>query len=64
MGYLKPVQEYKADYYIKNYEKYRERNRLYREKQKAIKAGTYVEPVKPTEPIVEPKKPKQIIVFF
>ena len=61
MGYLKPVQEYKADYYVKNLEKYRERNRLYREKQKAIKAGTYVEPVV----IIEERiKVKKIVVNF
>ena len=64
MGYYIPEKEYKADYYLKNIEIYRERNKLYREKQKAIKAGTYVEPVKPIEPVVEIKKPKQIMVFF
>jgi len=40
------VKEYKASYYIKNHDKYTARNKLYREKQKAIKAGTYVEPEK------------------
>ena len=40
------VKEYKATYYIKNLDKYTTRNKLYREKQNAIKAGTNVEPEK------------------
>jgi hypothetical protein len=39
------VKEYKADYYVKNIEIYAERNRKYREKQKAIKDGTYVKSI-------------------
>jgi len=62
MGYLIPEKTYKADYYQKNVEVYRERNRKYREKQKAIKEGTYVEPVK--EEIVVKKEIKLIQVDF
>jgi hypothetical protein len=43
MGYLKPTKDYKADYYLKNIQIYKERNKKYREKQKALKAGIYVE---------------------
>lgn len=64
MGYFRPEKEYKADYYINNIEKYRERNRLYREKQKAIKDGTYVSPIKLPDVIDERVKIKKIIVYF
>lgn len=59
------VKEYKANYYIRNAEKYAERNTKYREKQKAIKAGTYIEPVKPVkEEIVEIRYVDNIKVDF
>lgn len=61
MGYVKPEKEYKAEYYVKNIELYRERNRKYRAKQKAIKDGTYVEP---KVIIQEKSKCKNIIVSF
>jgi hypothetical protein len=67
MGYFRPEKEYKADYYINNIELYRERNRLYREKQKAIRDGTYIPPIKPIKipDVIEEKvKIKKITVYF
>jgi len=56
------IAEYKADYYIKNIEKYKERNRLYRLAQKNKKNE---EPVKIfIEPPVTKKEFKKIIVSF
>lgn len=46
MGYNIPEKDYKAIYYLNNLEIYRERNKKYREKQKAIKNKTYIEPTK------------------
>jgi hypothetical protein len=62
------IKEYKAAYYLKNIEKYTERNTRYRQKQNAIKAGTYIEPIKEEikkeikEEII--KEQKHIIVAF
>jgi len=40
------MKKYKAEYYIKNIEKYTERSKKYRDKKKALKEGIYIEPVK------------------
>ena len=56
------IVKYKADYYIKNVEKYKERTRLYRLAQKNKKEGIIDEII--IEPPIIKKELKKIIVSF